>query len=81
MEKHEHKDGHKRGKVTFAEVLTGIKPKHEEHKDIPNSPGVSIASVDYSQSTFSKIFNVVVRVLTVAIFGYVIWYYILPLIR
>ena len=77
MGKHEHKDGHKRGKVTFAEVLTGIKPKHEDPKE-PTLPGVVPA--DMSQSTFSKVFNVVIRVATLAIFGYVIWYYILPLI-
>jgi hypothetical protein len=70
--------GHKdRKDKKWYHTATGIKPKHEPE---PTLPGVPVATVDMAQSTFSKVFNVVVRLLVIAVFAYVIWYYILPLV-
>ena len=76
-----HEKGHKdeKGKKDkkWYHTVTGIKPKPEVE---PTLPGVPVATVDMEQSTFSKVFNIVVRLLTLAVFAYVIWYYILPLV-
>jgi hypothetical protein len=73
-EKHEGHDKHE--KKGWKEVVTGI----EKKKDAPLVASPGVAPVDNSQSTFSKVFNVVVRIATIAVFAYVIWFYLIPLV-
>ena len=67
-----HKDRKDNRDKKWYHKVTGIEPKPE-----PTLPGIP---VDMEQSTFSKVFNVVVRIATIAVFAYVIWYYLLPLV-